>query len=179
MEDVPKQQHLLPAAIDYRAKHTPNRVFAILPKGDSLADGFFSLTYAGLAKAVDSTAWWLEEILGAIPTEQKFTDFPTVPYMGPNDYRYHLILLAAMKTGRKVMFPFPANAPEGFVRLLELSNSKVALASPTHSHIWKEPLARKLDIRLIEVPEITEFIHEKFVKSYAYVKVWEEGINDP
>ncbi|KAK4893661.1 hypothetical protein LTR49_028473 [Elasticomyces elasticus] len=179
MEDVPKQQHLLPAAIDYRAKHTPNRVFAILPKGDSLADGFFNLTYAGLAKAVDSTAWWLEDVLGAIPTEHKFTDFPTVPYIGPNDYRYHLLLLAAMKTGRKVMFPFAANTPEGLARLLELSNSKVALATPTHSHIWKEQIARKPDIRLIEVPEITEFIHEKSVNPYAYVRVWEEGIEDP
>ena len=92
MEDVPKQQHLLPAAIDYRAKQSPDRIYAVLPKGDRLEDGFFDLTYAAFSKAVDAVARWLDDVLGAIPPESIFNGFPTVPYIGPDDFRYILLI---------------------------------------------------------------------------------------
>ena len=65
-------------------RQTPGRVFAALAKGDKLEDGFFDLTYSAFAKAIDATAFWLDDALGgAIPKESKFNDdFPTVPYIG-------------------------------------------------------------------------------------------------
>ncbi|KAK3072880.1 hypothetical protein LTR53_006020 [Teratosphaeriaceae sp. CCFEE 6253] len=175
MEDVPKQAHLLPAAVDYRAKHSPDTVFAVLPKDDKLEDGFFDLTYAALAKAVNALAWWLDEVLGTIPATEKFKDFPTVPYIGADDFRYVLLVLAAMKTGRKAMFSFPANTPEGLARLLELSQSKVTLASACHKHIWSKPLADKPEIRTIEVPGVDTFVHDRPVEPYAYDRTYDEG----
>ncbi|KAK1807424.1 hypothetical protein LTR12_018229 [Friedmanniomyces endolithicus] len=83
-----------------------------------------------------------------------------------------------MKTGRKVMYPFPANTPEGLVRLLELSNSEMVLASVWHKHIWKDPLKLKPEIPLIAVPEICEFVHDKHVEPYLYDRMMAEGIDD-
>ncbi|TKA68253.1 hypothetical protein B0A55_09937 [Friedmanniomyces simplex] len=178
MEDVTEQQHLLPAAVDHRAKHTPEKIYAALPKGDRLEDGFFDLTYTAFARAIDAAAWWLDSVLGAKSAKTKFDELATVPYVGPDDFRYGLFIHAAMKTGRKVMYPFPANTPEGLVRLLELSNSEVVLASVCHKHIWTEPLMLKPEIRLIEVPEICEFVHDKHVEPYLYERTMAEGIDD-
>ncbi|KAK0258348.1 hypothetical protein LTR35_018177 [Friedmanniomyces endolithicus] len=178
MEDVTEQQHLLPAAVDYRAKHTPEKIYAALPKGDRLEDGFFDLTYTAFARAIDAAAWWLDSVLGAKSAKTKFEELATIPYVGPDEFRYVLFIHAAMKTGRKVMYPFPANTPEGLVRLLELSNSEVVLASVCHKHIWTEPLKLKPEIRPIEVPEICEFVHDKHVEPYLYERTMAEGIDD-
>ncbi|TKA73217.1 hypothetical protein B0A55_07778 [Friedmanniomyces simplex] len=179
MEDVPEQQQLLPAAVDYRAKHTPNKVYAALPKGDYLEDGFFDLTYAAFARAIDAMAWWLDSVLGSKPAGTRFDDLATVPYVGPDDFRYVLLIHATMKTGRKIMYPFPANTPEGLVRLLELSKCEVVLASASHKHVWTEPLKQRPEMRLIEVPEIGEFVHDKQVEPYLYERTLDEGIEDP
>ncbi|KAK3647930.1 hypothetical protein LTR22_013543 [Elasticomyces elasticus] len=179
MEDVPKQQHLMPAAIDYRAKHIPDKVYAVLPKGDRLEDGFADLTYAAFARAVDATAWWLDEVLGTKAPESKFDDLNAVPYIGPNDFRYVLFTMAAMKTGRVLMTPFPANTVEGLVHLLEQSKAEVALATACHKHIWSAPLELKPEIRLIEIPDITELIHGGHVEPYAYDRTLAEGLDEP
>ncbi|KAK1088566.1 hypothetical protein LTR33_000490 [Friedmanniomyces endolithicus] len=160
MEDVTEQQYLLRAAVDYRAKHTPKKIYAALPKGDRLEAGFFDLTYS-----------WIQ-------SWTKFDELATIPYVGPADFRYVLFVHAAMKTDRKLVYPFPVNTPEGLVRLLELSNSEVFLASVCHKHIWSEPLKLKPEIRLIEVPEICEFVHDKHVEPYLYERTMAEGIDD-
>lgn len=100
MEDIPEQYHLLPAAVDYRAKHDPERVFALLPKGDTLQDGWYPLTYRMFAKAIDETCWWLDEVLRSVLGVEMA--LPTVPYIGSDDWRYTLLMYAAVKTGRKV-----------------------------------------------------------------------------
>ncbi|KAK0258682.1 hypothetical protein LTR59_008457 [Friedmanniomyces endolithicus] len=178
MEDIPEQQHLLPAAVDYRAKHLPNKLYAALPRGDRLEDGFFDLTYAAFARAIDATAWWLDSVLGARPLETKFENLMTVPYVGPEDFRYVLFIYAAMKTGRKMMLPFAANTPEGLVSLLELSSSEVVLATACHKHLWTEPLKQRPEIRLIEVPDIDEFVHDRRLQPYKYERTLDEGIDD-
>ena len=99
MEIVPEERRLIPSAIDYLAQVDPHRTFCFLPNGDELHDGFFELSYAGLAAAVDATAWWLDESCGG---KLAGSDFPTVAYMGENDFRYILLTVAAAKTRRKV-----------------------------------------------------------------------------
>ncbi|KAK0777694.1 hypothetical protein LTR91_024311 [Friedmanniomyces endolithicus] len=121
---------------------------------------------------------WLDSVLGAKSAKTKFDELATIPYVGPADFRYVLFVHAAMKTDRKVVYPFPVNTPEGLVRLLELSNSEVFLASVCHKHIWTEPLKLKPEIRLIEVPEICEFVHDKHVEPYLYERTMAEGIDD-
>ncbi|KAK0841357.1 hypothetical protein LTS02_016870 [Friedmanniomyces endolithicus] len=179
MEDVPPGHRLMPAAVDYRAQHTPDRVFAILPRGGNLEYGFYNLTYAAFAKAVDATAWWLDEVLGVKPPATQFDDFPTVPYIGPDDFRYILMMLAAMKTGRKVMLPFPANTAEGLVNLLNLSKATVVLAPASHKHIWEKPREIKQGVDFVEVPGPECFLHDRLVEKYDYARRLPEAAEDP
>lgn len=111
MDDVPADRRLYPAAIDYRAEHSPDKVFAILPNGDRLEDGFYELNYRAFAKAIDETAWWLDSVLGAESTTSKAADFPAIPYVGANDFRYVLLTLACMKSRRKVSIFVSATVP--------------------------------------------------------------------
>jgi hypothetical protein len=50
-----------------------------------------------LANAVNRASWWLEKTLTS--EEEKENAFV---YLGPNDLRYLILVLATMKTGRKV-----------------------------------------------------------------------------
>ena len=103
MEDVPRDQRLIPSAVDYRFRTTPQRVFAFLPNGDALSDGFYPLNYDAFAAAVNRMAWWLDEVLGGKHTSSEH--FPAIAYVGPNDFRYVLLIVAAVKTKRKVCTP--------------------------------------------------------------------------
>jgi acyl-CoA synthetase (AMP-forming)/AMP-acid ligase II len=86
-----------PTMINERASATPERTYAIIPKSESLQDGFRNFTYKQLARAVDKMSWWLDDNLG------KSTNLDTIAYMGPSDLRYTFLYIAALKTHRKVV----------------------------------------------------------------------------
>jgi len=90
MDTLPKDQWLLPAILDHRARTTPDDVYCMLPRGGNIKDGFFELTYAAMRRAVDRTAWWLDEVLGERITHNGSADTQAVPYIGPDDLRYFL-----------------------------------------------------------------------------------------
>lgn len=116
MDDIPLEQRYYPTAIAYRADQTPNRVFAVLPKGGALEDGFFDLTYRALDKAIDKAAYWLDEHLSrleqinghangetnGVTNNHSKASSTTFCYVGPNDFRYVLFLAASLKTDRTV-----------------------------------------------------------------------------
>lgn len=86
---------LLPARVDWHAKHSPHKVFALLPVDESSArHGFMPVPYASLARAVDRLCWWLESTL--VPSTAILT------YAGPSGIRWTIILLACIKAGRCV-----------------------------------------------------------------------------
>lgn len=76
------------------------------------------------------------------------------------------------------MFPFPANTPEGLVKLLELTDSQTVFASRTHQDIWTKPMALKKGLRYIEFPEIEDIICDGAVEPYRYDRT-EDNLEDP
>jgi acyl-CoA synthetase (AMP-forming)/AMP-acid ligase II len=90
-------KRLLPHIIDERAKTGYGRPFALFPRSKVPGAGFRAVSYAQLANAVNRAAWWLE----ATTTQDEEKERP-VAYLGPNDLRYIIFVLATMKTGRKV-----------------------------------------------------------------------------
>ena len=88
----------LPQLIDKVAEQTPNRVFVSLPAGVDIEDEYRDYTYQDFARAIDNCAWWIDETIG------RGTTFNTLAYIGSQDIRYALLILAAIKTGHKVFF---------------------------------------------------------------------------
>lgn len=89
-------KRLMPHVIDDTATNDPTRKMCIIPKGSSVSDGFADFTFKELAHAVNYTAWWIEKVLGRSSTLE------TLMYIGANDIRYMIVVMACSKTGYKV-----------------------------------------------------------------------------
>ena len=119
---IPYGRRLLPQVLDQIADAEPSRVYARYACANALEDWdtngtnpYRSLTFADVAKAVDRVAWWLDENLGSRTGEAnghengaqnlnwlERNEFETFAYSGADDLRYAFLLMAAIKTGRKV-----------------------------------------------------------------------------
>ncbi|KAI7968473.1 hypothetical protein EIK77_006492 [Talaromyces pinophilus] len=90
-------KQLIPKLLEDGAKSTPDRVWAKFPVSNTTYEhGFRAATYSQMLNAANKVAWILDQTVG------KSTAFDTLAYLGPSDLRYHIVLLAAMKTGYKV-----------------------------------------------------------------------------
>lgn len=89
-------RRLIPTLIDDLATHDPERVLFSIPRTTSIEDGFEDITISVLARAINNCAWWIERTL------QRSENFETLNYVGPQDLRYVILLLAGIKTGYQV-----------------------------------------------------------------------------
>lgn len=89
-------RRLIPNIIDERAESDPTKAFASIPRSKDLADGFVDITYALIANAINRASWWLSHSMGNTETSEVFA------YLGPNDLRYPILLVATMKCGYQV-----------------------------------------------------------------------------
>jgi acyl-CoA synthetase (AMP-forming)/AMP-acid ligase II len=87
---------LLAAEVDSLAKSDPGRRFGLIPKSNQIEDGFREITFLDLSRAVNATSWWVEKHIGR-PNKGE-----TIAYMGNNDVRYILFMLASHKLGYTV-----------------------------------------------------------------------------
>jgi acyl-CoA synthetase (AMP-forming)/AMP-acid ligase II len=94
---LPQSHQLLPSLFEARAKLDPGGLFAKFPLSPTSYDaGFGSITNLQVLNAINFVAWALERSFG------RGQNFETIAYLGPNDPRYHIVLIAAIKVGYKV-----------------------------------------------------------------------------
>jgi hypothetical protein len=89
-------KRLLAATVDDRAETSPNERFAVIPQGTEISHGFRDLSMKDLAQAVNFMCWWIESTIGPAQFRE------TLAYMGNNDVRYFIFILACQKTGYQV-----------------------------------------------------------------------------
>ena len=96
--------------VDSRAKRNPEAPYAEYPASPTnFEGGYTKVSYHDFANAINGAAWWLEEKFG------RSEEFQTLAYIGPNDLRYNVFVLAAIKAGYKVSSNFSArHSLEGF-----------------------------------------------------------------
>lgn len=171
---------LIPTIIEHRAQETPNRVFALLPKGPTLRDGWFELTYSALAKAVDRMAWWLHDTLdtAAAAADEQKENTKSLTYVGANDIRYVFLTYAAVKSRRKLLIPFPANTVQGMSKLLAAADCRIALASGKGCEVWGKIQKVKPELRIVEIPEMEFFLREGEGEVFPYEVGLDEGRKD-
>ena len=99
---VIRQKQLINHIVDGMAMARPQAVYAEYPTSStSYSAGFTKLTYGAFANAINGLAWWIEDHLG------HGSDFETLVYFGPNDFRQNALVLAACKAGYKVYRTHP------------------------------------------------------------------------
>ena len=127
--DRPENRRLLPNVIDELARSNPDGIWSEYPVNPtSYSSGFKKVTNRQFANAVDGTAWWLEKTWG------KSQSFETLPYMGPNDMRYIILVVAAVKVGYKVCFLVPSILHQAAAN----NDIDVLLLSPKQRCSWRQ-----------------------------------------
>lgn len=111
-DDTSYGRRLVPVLIDRVATEDPTRECIQVPRSSEPTDGWKSISWKGMANAVNRCAHRIVDICGK-PEEGSF---PTIAYIGPNDARYIVMMIACVKAGYKVSNP-PMYTSFGLLRL--------------------------------------------------------------
>lgn len=85
----------LPQVIHQNAQNDPDGIFARVPAGNKYSDGYRDVSKVQFARAVDYTASLIKQHMG----QNKY--FEAIAYIGPQDLRYSVVVVAGIKTGYK------------------------------------------------------------------------------
>lgn len=86
----------LSETLEHLARVNPERIYASVPVGKDISQGFRDVRIRDMLHAIDACAWWLQDSLG------RSKSFETLAYVGVSDLRYAMFFYAAIKCGYKV-----------------------------------------------------------------------------
>lgn len=110
-------KRLLTNIVDDYATYEPERVFLYQPFSSNLEDGYRPITFRETSRAVNHLA---RELLRETKDATYEKDsFPTLAYIGPNDIRYVIVMLACIKAHRQALFISPRNSLEAQLSLFK------------------------------------------------------------
>ncbi|CAG8974364.1 hypothetical protein HYALB_00011296, partial [Hymenoscyphus albidus] len=177
--EYPGKKEVLTNIVDFMAKKHPQALFAEFPVSLTSYDaGFHKITYESLANAVNAAAWWLHEMLGG-----PGSNFETIGYMGVNDPRYHIMVLAAVKAGYKVkafsglFLSSPRNSSTAHYYLFDSLGCETLIVTDSISPMFAGAISSH-DLNVLQVPGIHELLDAQ-TRPYPYNKTWEEAKDDP
>lgn len=168
--------------LEQRARNGHVRPFAVIPKSKNLSEGFTEVTYELLANAVNRACWWLEDVTGGPKPGTRFS------WSGPNDLRYILLLLAAMKcryqascfqcsdqqtdhhvaNGKsQILLPSPRNSEEYQRAIFDAAGVKFALGTKATLARLRAPLDG-LSIELVEGLTLEQLLSAEPVPAYPF-----------
>ncbi|ORY70408.1 nonribosomal peptide synthetase [Pseudomassariella vexata] len=172
--DANRGKRLIPHVIDENARKTPDREFIQIPRSSNPKDGWRIVAWKDYANAINRCAHKIVEYCG----EATPGTFPTIAYIGPNDVRYLVVVVAAVKAGYKALFISPRNSQEGQINLFEMSDCHVLAFSPTHRAMVQSWLEER-DMKAIEVSSMDSWFPAEEVPEFSYNKTWEQAEHDP
>ncbi|KAJ6081901.1 NRPS-like enzyme [Penicillium canescens] len=147
-------EELIPAIVDHHGASCPDRIYAEYPNTNVTYDqGYFKITYGDLANAVNGAAWFLTKTLG--PGDNK----EVLPYIGPNDLRYSVLVAGALKAGYVVQmfYTSPRNSIVAHQNLLETLKCKHFLSStPWPSAVTT--IANAVNVKIVGIPSVDELL---------------------
>ncbi|KAK8081034.1 acetyl-CoA synthetase-like protein [Apiospora hydei] len=168
-------RRLLPVIIDEVAREDPDRAWASLPVDDyDLEQGFEDVSYAAFANGINKLAHCITKALGPPPDDSKFD---AIVYLGVPDIRYYMLIPAAAKTGRQVLFSSHMNSLELHLSLIEQCDCRAMLLS---RGVYAADILEKLPMPTVEIPELDDLL-DLSVKAepFPYTKSYDEAELDP
>ena len=161
---------LLPTLIDEIAMNTPDRTYAATPKDEAdMSKGFENISYANFARAIDGVSWWLDNTLG-----ETYGRFPTFAYFGPRDLGYAIVVVAAAKTGRKVLLPSQLASPDAHMFLLSSLSCTAVIYSAGFTALAQSLQAEYQEAQYICTPSLATWLASPDVVGsyprYGYTK---------
>lgn len=163
---------LLPHIIDQRAENDPHRAIAAIPV-PSPAAGYTwcDVTYQEFSNAINGAAWLIHKELGST------TELNTLAYIGPNDLRYAILVLAAVKAGFKLLLVSPRNIVAGNLHLFQATNVTALLTTKPPL----PPVTSLLDsttIKSVSIPDLGCWLYQSHAP-FIYEATFAQNLNDP
>jgi len=165
-------RRLLPNVIDELAREEPERILYEFPTDNDVTLPYTKVTARQYANAINRAAWALEGALG------RGSGFPTVGYTGPQDLRYFIFVIAAVKAGYKMLYTSLRNSVEGDLAVVTAADCKAWLVPSRGSNIQRL-LDRGVSLKTVAVPDLKVLLDSKSSPPYKYEKTWESGRRDP
>ncbi|KAH7411425.1 putative NRPS-like enzyme [Cadophora sp. MPI-SDFR-AT-0126] len=168
-----ENNELLPIILENRANSDPHGIWAKFPiSSTTYKEGFRSATHLELLNAVSKVAWLLEKSLG------RSENFETIAYLGPNDLRSIIVVLAGIKTGYKTFLPSPRNSKAAHHSLLARLDCKVLLTT-TPELPCVSMIVEDFPMKILQVPALMDLLSASETPRYPYNVSYEEAKNDP
>ncbi|KAK3988746.1 putative dehydrogenase [Cladorrhinum sp. PSN332] len=168
-------RRLIPHLIDERAILTPEREWVTIPNSSIPKDGWRKVTYKQAANAVNRVAHKLVETTG----KPEPGSFPTVAYVGPNDVRYLIFVIGAVKAGYKAMLISPRNSQEGQLNLFEQADCNIIWFDPSFKFMVQPWLEERPDMISVMTFPVAKWFPEETLEPYPYNKTFEEAEWEP
>ncbi|KAI0195467.1 hypothetical protein F4808DRAFT_327585 [Astrocystis sublimbata] len=167
-------RRLLPHVVDDMAAREPDRECFSAPRSSDPKDGWEKVTFKQFANGINHVAQRVLHNCGLPPADS----CPTIAYVGPNDARYLVLTLAAVKAGYKALFISPRNSQEGQMSLFDKTDCRIIVFPKSHRNMV-QPWLQERDMQAIEVGPVANFFPEKEVEPFPYNKTFEEAEWDP
>ncbi|XXH02838.1 hypothetical protein Hte_009225 [Hypoxylon texense] len=167
-------RRLIPHVIDEAAQRDPERECFSLPRSSKPEDGWRPITCKQYANAINHVSHMIVEKCGHPPANV----IPTLAYIGPNDARYIIILVAAVKAGYKALFVSPRNSDEAQMNLLDRTDCRFICFPDSHRDVVRP----WLDIRnmlAVEAGPLDSWLSSHGAEPFPYSKTFEQAEWDP
>ncbi|TGJ82530.1 hypothetical protein E0Z10_g6254 [Xylaria hypoxylon] len=167
-------RRLLPHVVDNIARRDPERECFSIPRSSDPKDGWKLVTFKQYANAINHVAQKILTNCGLPPVDT----FSTIAYIGPNDARYVVLTLAAVKAGYKALFISPRNSQEGQLSLFEKTDCRI-IAFPKSHRAMVQPWLQERDMQAVETGPIENWFPEEEVEPVPYTKTFEDAEWEP
>lgn len=162
-------RRLLPQIVDQIASTEPQRECFTIPRSSDAKDGWKAVTFKQYANAINHVVHRIFATSGHPPAGT----CPTIAYIGPNDARYVVLTLAAVKAGYKALFISPRNSQEGQLSLFEKTDCRIIVFPKSHRNMV-QPWLEAREMQAIEAGSLESWFSETDVEPVPYTKTFEE-----
>lgn len=159
--------------IDTVAASDPERHFIYVPNSSDPKDGWKPVTYQQITRAVDHVAWQIANT----PRPATQEPFPTLAYIGSNDIRYVVVMLACIKAGYKALFISSRNSTEAQLSLFEATDCRLLWYTAAFRDS-AEQWATQNKMSTFEVTSADAWL-ESTAKPFPYSRDFDKGRWDP
>ncbi|KAJ5435765.1 Male sterility NAD-binding [Penicillium cf. griseofulvum] len=166
-------KRLLATTVDDGAEINSSQRFAVIPRGPEISHGFQDISIKDLARAVNFMCWWIESMIGPAQYPE------TLAYMGSNDVRYFMFMLACQKTGYQAFFPSTRNSDEAHSNLLKATNCTKFFFSEERQARTREIQCFFAALDIFQIPNVEKILSDKSgLHHYPYTKSYADAEND-
>ncbi|KAI1750591.1 nonribosomal peptide synthetase [Xylaria castorea] len=172
--DVPYGRRLIPHVIDDIAHGEPQREAFQIPVSTEPKDGWSAISFKRYANAINRCAHKIVERCGKAPEHE----FPTLAYIGPQDARYVVLMVAAIKVGWQALFISPRNSQEGQINLFERTDCHVLWFAQSVRKMV-EPWLEERHMKTFEVDSLESWFSAVEVPDIPYDRTFEQAEWEP